>query len=97
MKDFNLLGLKVKDRVTGCTGVVTSISYDLYGCVQAIVTPFADKDGQHKDSRWYDTKRLIVLDQTPVMAVPSFDTFAKPPGGQKLPSQDRMVGQISQS
>lgn len=86
MKDFNLLGLKVEDLVTGCKGVVTSMSYDLYGCVQAIVTPFVDKDEKPGDARWYDTKRLRVLDSTPVMPIPSFDN---PPGGQELPSQER--------
>ena len=34
---FELLGYKVKDSVTGFTGVVTSISFELYGCVQALV------------------------------------------------------------
>jgi len=38
------LGLKVKDRVTGFEGVVSTMSFDLYGCIQAAVTPAA-KDG----------------------------------------------------
>lgn len=57
---INLLGLKAKDAVTGFSGVVTSISFDLYGCVQAIVTPPVDKDGNAKDGRWFDIIRLHV-------------------------------------
>jgi len=45
-KHLSLLGLKVKDKVTGYTGVVASIGFDLYGCVQAIVNPGMDKDGK---------------------------------------------------
>jgi len=42
-KHLDLLGHKVTDRVSGFTGVVTSIGFDLYGCIQAVVTPGADK------------------------------------------------------
>jgi hypothetical protein len=41
-----LLGYRVRDKVTGMTGVVSSISFDLYGCVQAIVNRGLDKDGK---------------------------------------------------
>ena len=77
MKDINLLGLKVRDTVTGFTGVVTTISYDLYGCVQAIVTPSVDSKTQRReDGQWFDTKRLVVLAKTPVMDQPSFQKVA---------------------
>jgi len=76
------LGFKVVDSVTGFKGVVTSISFDLYGCVQAIVTPEADKDGKIEESRWFDTKRLIIASKKPVMPIPTFETI---PGGQDLP------------
>lgn len=88
MKDLHLLGLRVEDRVTGFRGVVTTISYDLYGCVQAIVSPgtVTENPGKLEDSRWFDTKRLKVLERVPVMDVPSFDN---PPGGstKSLPAQ----------
>ena len=48
-------------------------------CVQSIVTPEV-KDGKLEDSRWFDTKRLEVLDTTPVMDVPTFEVVA---GGQE--------------
>jgi hypothetical protein len=34
---LKLLGTKVRDVVTGFVGIVTSVSFDLYGCVQAVV------------------------------------------------------------
>ena len=83
---MRLLGTKVHDKVTGFSGVVSSVSFDLYGCVQVIVTPGLDKDGKHQDGHWFDAKRLVVDDAKPVMEVPTFETV---PGGQELPSQDR--------
>jgi hypothetical protein len=78
---LRLLGLKSRDVVTGFSGVVTSISFDLYGCIQGLVTP-EFMDGKQLDSRWFDISRLIALDDEPVMAVPD---FARIPGGQELP------------
>jgi len=80
---FKLLGFKVRDAVTGFHGVVTTISFDLYGCVQAIVSPGkCDEKGDFGESRWFDTKRLIALSKKSVMEVPTFDVV---PGGQELP------------
>jgi len=87
---LKLLGFKVRDIVSGMEGVVTSISFDLYGCVQAVVNAGLDKDGQPVDGRWFDTKRLIPISKKPVMIVPTFQVI---PGGQclpKYPSQPRM-------
>ena len=89
MKNLNLLGLKVKDRVTGSVGIVTSVSYDLYGCIQAVVSPYVDNDGKVGESRWYNTKRLTVINSVPVLETPSFVEESKPAGGQDLPSQNR--------
>lgn len=71
IEHMKMLGHEVKDIVTGFEGVVTSISFDLYGCVQAIVSPKA-KEGEVKDGRWLDTNRLIVTSKSPVMTPPSF-------------------------
>lgn len=77
---FALFGLKVRDRVTGFAGVVTSVSFDLYGCVQAVVTPSAGEAGKLEDSRWFDTKRLEAIDFAPVMALPTFEVVPGPEG-----------------
>lgn len=72
-KHLELLGLKVEDKVTNFSGVITTISFDLYGCIQAIVTPPVDKNGEQKDSKWFDITRLTIFNKTPVMELPNFD------------------------
>ena len=49
--NLNYLGLKAKDKVTGFEGVVTAICFDLYGCVQAIITPPSGEKGKQEESR----------------------------------------------
>ena len=72
-KHLNLLGMRVKDRVTGFSGVVVSVGFDLYGCIQAIVHPGQDKEGKLMDSLWFDVARLEVIETEPVMSRPEFD------------------------
>ena len=85
---FKLFGCEVKDVVTGFTGIVTTISFDLYGCVQAIVTSQelnGDKDPDRPSKAfWFDMKRLSVLNSKSVMAVPTFESV---PGGSSYPRQ----------
>ena len=71
-KHFEMLGKPGKDSVTGFTGVVTSISFDLYGCIQAVLTPKADKKDGIKDGHWFDVTRIEITNETPVMALPDF-------------------------
>lgn len=70
---LELLGKKVKDRVTGQSGVVTSISFDLYGCIQAIVHPGMDSAGKMHEMLWFDVNRLAITDPIPVMERPLFE------------------------
>lgn len=83
---LQLLGLKVRDKVTGFIGTVETISFDLYGCIQAVVRPPIDKkkSAEVPDGRWFDAKRLEVLPGKPVMPVPSFATVA---GGAQKPAK----------
>lgn len=71
-KHIELLGRTVRDRVTGFRGVVSSVSFDLYGCIQAAVTPPVDDKGALPDGRWFDVNRLEVLVEPPAMPVPTF-------------------------
>jgi hypothetical protein len=80
---LKLLGYEVKDIITGTAGIATSICFDLYGCVMATVTPPIGKDGKLEESRWFDTKRLAVVGDAPVMAAPD---FASPPGPERKPT-----------
>ena len=72
---FDLLGHKVRDRIPGAEGVVASISFDLYGCVQADMNRGFDKDGKRLDNYWFDAKRLEVISDDPLMPQPSFETM----------------------
>jgi hypothetical protein len=69
---IDLLGKTAKDRVTGFQGVVSSVSFDLYGCLQAAISPPLDKDGKYVDGRWFDVNRLEIVDENRAMPVPAF-------------------------
>jgi hypothetical protein len=69
LNDLKLLGLKVRDRVTGLTGVCSSVCYDLYGCIQAAICQPVDDKGGLPEGRWFDVARLEILDETPVMEI----------------------------
>lgn len=69
---LDLLGKKVRDRVSGFTGVVSSVSFDLYGCIQAAISPPIDKDGKLPDGRWLDINRIEIVDEKRVMPLPSY-------------------------
>jgi hypothetical protein len=69
--EMEFLGCKVRERTTGYEGVVTSVSFDLVGCVQAFVTPpFVKGKGDEGAGRWYDLSRLEVGKR--VMPAPRF-------------------------
>lgn len=70
---LDLLGKTVKCRVSNFEGVVTSISFDLYGCVQIAVNPPIDKDGKFVEGRWMDINRVDITDDTRKMPVPVFE------------------------
>lgn len=71
-KHFDVLGLKVRDKVTGVEGIATSLSFDLYGCVQVCINRGVDKDGKHLDQWWYDIARITPLSDVPVMRRPDY-------------------------
>lgn len=69
---FSLLGRNAKDVVTGEEGIVDSIAFDLYGCVQASFAPKRNDKGEFNAGRWLDIKRLRVQNKIPIMDVPNF-------------------------
>ena len=85
-KHLGYLGLKVRDKVTGFKGTVTSVGFDLYGCVQVIVNPGLDKSGKPGESLWFDIARLEKTSMKPVMEVPNFD-FGPVAEGLKGPAE----------
>jgi hypothetical protein len=78
-KHLEFLGKRVKDKVTGIEGVVTSISFDLYGCIQGLVHPGLDETGKQKELYWYDITRLEITSSVPVMPCPNFGLDDKGP------------------
>lgn len=70
------MGQKVKDKITGFTGVVTARCQYISGCNQSLVQPPVKDDGTFVDSKWFDEDRLEALD-APKVAVevtnPGFD------------------------
>lgn len=84
-KYFRLLGFKAEDKITGMTGVIDSLAFDLYGCVQASLRPHIDKDGKLPDGHWFDVERLTLKSKEPVMAPPNF-TFRSQAEGIQGPA-----------
>ena len=58
---IDLLGYRVKDKVTGFEGVVTSVAFDLYGCIQCLVHPGLDDKGEMRELKWFDSNRLDIV------------------------------------
>lgn len=78
------LGNKVKDNITGFTGIATGRTEWLYGCARICIEPQELKDGKPIDSCWFDEQRVVVLtDDAPVV---SKDNSATSGGPQKDPS-----------
>ncbi len=71
-KHIELLGRKVTDKVTGFQGVISTMSFDLYGCVQAVVSPPVNEAGEKKAGEWFDITRLDLSDEPRVMELPDF-------------------------
>lgn len=69
---FEMLGKPGRDKVTGFKGIVTSLSFDLYGCIQAVITPPMDKKDGVKDGHWFDVTRIEILGNEPVIPLPDF-------------------------
>lgn len=55
------LGLEVKDKITGFTGIVIGKAEYLTGCNQYGICPTVDADGKKRDTEWFDEGRLLVI------------------------------------
>lgn len=58
--DINM-GDRVRDRITGFTGVVTGLAHYITGCTQLLIAPPA-RDGAHVEGHWYDIDRCEVTE-----------------------------------
>jgi hypothetical protein len=72
-KALDYLGLKAKDKISGVSGVITSVAFDLYGCVQVIIKPQkADEKGEPYQGSWFDINRLQITSKKRVMELLDF-------------------------
>ena len=89
---FNLLGRPVTDKVTGLSGVATSISFDLTGCVQVLIEPSAE-DGIVGDGLWVDSSVITDIGDA-VMHPPKFDLCATEALMTALMTADKPSGKL---
>lgn len=83
---LKLLGSVMRDRVTGIKGMVDSVAFDAYGCVQASLRPPAKEDGTLVDGRWFDIKRLESAGKR-IMEPPPFVEPGREIGAADKPSR----------
>jgi len=91
-KHLGLLGHEVKDKVSDFSGVVISMSFDLYGCIQADVRPTSlnKEKGTPQQGYWMDVSRLEIVSKYPFMEQPDFELGMVAEGKKgpaKLPSK----------
>ncbi len=75
------LGDRVKDKITGFTGIVTGTHQFLTGCDKCTVQPEKMVEGKVMDSLWFDTQQLILLKPEAI----SLDNGITPGGPMKMP------------
>jgi hypothetical protein len=75
------LGKRCIDSVTGFEGVVSSVCFDLYGCVMVAITPSVDKDGKIREGAWFDIKRVVIGEDRVMLAPPFVETEKGKEGG----------------
>ncbi len=52
------LGMTMRDKITGFSGVVVGYVEYISGCNQALLAPKAKDDGSLGDSQWFDMQRM---------------------------------------
>ena len=58
------LGRRMRDRISGFTGIVTGYVSYLTGCNQALLAPPAKPDGEAVRAEWFDEQRLEFVDDS---------------------------------
>jgi len=80
------LGQKVKDVVSGFTGIATARTEWLNACVRICVQPEIDtKDGKHPDACTFDEEQLKVLEEKPIV-LPGMKSIAPTQTGGDRPN-----------
>ena len=71
-KHIELLGFRAKDKVTGFEGVIDSVCFDAYGCIQVSLKPPMNKDGEVPQGYWFDVTRVVVDNSQRIVDLPDF-------------------------
>lgn len=58
------LGDRVKDKITGFAGIITTITTYLHGCRRVGVSPEELKDGKPLDGQCFDEPQLELLNKS---------------------------------
>jgi hypothetical protein len=55
------LGDKVKDKISGFTGIAVARTDWLYGCIRITIQPEVSKEGKYVENQTFDEPQLVVL------------------------------------
>lgn len=59
-----MLGKKLKDKITGFTGIATGKATYITGCDQYLLAPQCAENGSFIDGHWFDEGRLEIIDDS---------------------------------
>ena len=69
---IEVLGRWGRDCVTHFEGTVSSVAFPLAGRAEIALTPRVDKDGKHQEGKWFDAKRVSMIEDQRQMPPPKF-------------------------
>jgi len=75
---LEVLGKKGKDKISGIEGRISSIVFDLYGCVQVSLSQKVNSEGKVPDGYWMDFNRIEITDHERVLPLPEFAALPGP-------------------
>lgn len=82
------LGSKVRDSITGFSGIATARHEYLYGCIRITVTPDQLREGKPVEEQWFDEQRLSLVEEREPVVSPS--SSARTGGPQSAPPSRSM-------
>lgn len=83
---LNNLGRKAVDRITEYDGVITSVSFDVNGCIQyCIKKPGTTSEGKLYEGYWFDAARCKLSGS--VVDPPNFESNEPLVNGNKGPAE----------
>lgn len=86
-----VLGQKVKDKVSGYTGIAVAKTDFLNGCCRISVQAPVGKDGKVPDQEWFDNQQIQVITKRPILEQKKLKTGG--PGTNKTPQMGRSVSE----